>query len=47
MSNPIKPTIKTEFFPILILIITGIASFYFYYHFPERVATHWDIAGQP
>lgn len=25
----------------------GILSFYFYYNFPEQVATHWNIAGEP
>jgi uncharacterized membrane protein len=47
MSNPIKPTIKSEFFSILIIAISVFASFYFYAHFPARVVTHWDFAGQP
>jgi len=46
MQNPIKPTIKTELFPILLLIITSITSFYFYSIFPEQVPMHWNIAGE-
>jgi len=46
MSNPIKPTIKSEIFSLAILAISIAASFYFYAHFPARVITHWDFAGQ-
>ena len=46
MSNPIKPNFKTEIIPILVLLITAVSSFYFYYNFPEQVATHWNIAGE-
>jgi uncharacterized membrane protein len=46
MTNPIKPTLKTEIFPIILILTAAIASFYFYAHFPERVPTHWDFAGQ-
>jgi uncharacterized membrane protein len=46
MTYPIKLTLKSELLPIIILIATAIASFYFYAHFPERVPTHWDFAGQ-
>ncbi|MDD5071308.1 MAG: SdpI family protein [Patescibacteria group bacterium] len=46
MPNPIKPTIKTEILPLLILLATAISSFYFYAHFPERVPTHWNFAGE-
>ena len=45
--NPIKPTIKTEFFSLLLIAISIAASFYFYAHFPERVVTHWNFAGEP
>jgi uncharacterized membrane protein len=44
--NPIKPTLKTEITPILMLIISFIASFYFYGRFPSRVPSHWNFAGQ-
>lgn len=47
MSNPVKLTIKSEIFSLVILAISLVASFYFYAHFPDRVITHWDFAGRP
>ena len=47
MASPIKPTLKTEIAPIILLLAGVIASFYFYQNFPERVVTHWNFAGQP
>lgn len=44
--NPIKPTIKTEIIPLAAIIVSTIASFYFYAHFPESVPTHWDFQGE-
>lgn len=44
--NPIRPTLKTEVLPILLLVIAVLASFYFYAHFPERVPIHWNMAGE-
>ncbi|MDO8669503.1 MAG: SdpI family protein [Candidatus Buchananbacteria bacterium] len=44
--SPIKPTVKTEIFPLLLLILTLAASFYFYNNFPDRIATHWNFEGQ-
>jgi len=46
MANPIKPNFKTEFIPILLILLSIIASFYFYDHFPEKVPTHWNYKGQ-
>ncbi len=46
MKNSICPTFKTELIPILSVVISIVLSFYFYAHFPERVATHWNIQGQ-
>ncbi len=46
MKNPIKPNLKTEILPILLLAIAGVLSFYFYAHFPEQVPTHWNLAGE-
>lgn len=46
MSNPSKPTIKTELFPLLVLAITALSSVYFYSHFPDIVPTHWNIHGE-
>ena len=47
MSNPIKPTLKTELVPIIFVLTSIILSFYFYANFPEQVVTHWNAAGQP
>jgi uncharacterized membrane protein len=47
MLNPIKPTIKSEIFSLVLMAISVDASFYFYLHFPARVVTHWNLAGQP
>jgi uncharacterized membrane protein len=46
MNNPIKPTLKSEIVPVLLILISAAASFYFYAHFPERVPMHWNFAGQ-
>ncbi len=46
MSNPIKPNLKTEFIPILFILITLISSFYFYVFFPVQVDIHWNIYGE-
>ncbi|MFH1172934.1 MAG: SdpI family protein [bacterium] len=46
MDNPIKPTFKTEFIPLLIILITILASFYFHSHLPETVPSHWNIQGE-
>ncbi len=44
--NSIKPTIKTEIWPIILVGLAIISSFYFYVHFPERVPIHWNMAGE-
>lgn len=46
MSNPIKPTIKTEFIPLLLIILTLASAAYFYNKLPERIAIHWNFSGQ-
>lgn len=46
MANPIKPTIKTEFIPLAFLILTMFSSVFFYNNLPERIATHWNFAGE-
>lgn len=45
--NPIKPTLKSEIIPCLLIITSILASFYFYSRFPARVATHWGFNGEP
>ena len=46
MSNPIKPTIKTEFIPLALILLTIFAAIFFYNSLPERIATHWNFAGE-
>lgn len=46
MSNPIKPTLKSEVLPLLLIALSFAAAFYFYPRFPAQVVTHWDFAGQ-
>ncbi len=45
MSNPIKPTLKTEIIPIIFILVTLVVSFYFYAFFPDQVAIHWNVQG--
>lgn len=47
MSNPIKPTIKTEFIALCLIILSLATGVYFYNNLPERIAIHWNFAGQP
>ncbi|MBI4779454.1 SdpI family protein [Candidatus Falkowbacteria bacterium] len=46
MANPIKPTIKTEFIPLLLIILALASGVFFYNNLPERIATHWNFAGE-
>ncbi|MFZ2310725.1 MAG: SdpI family protein, partial [Patescibacteria group bacterium] len=46
MSQPIKRTLKTEWFPILLLLIAVGFSAWSYNLLPDMVATHWNIQGQ-
>lgn len=46
MPSPIRSNFKTEFLPLLIILITGLASFYFFNNFPEQVPIHWNMAGE-
>jgi uncharacterized membrane protein len=47
MTNPIKPTLKTEILPLAIMLFSIITSIYFYFNFPARIPIHWNFAGQP
>jgi uncharacterized membrane protein len=47
MYKSYKPSFKTEFIPLSLIIISTIASFYFYFNFPDQVAIHWNMSGQP
>lgn len=45
--SPVKPTYKTEFLPLLFIVLAVAASFYFFATFPEQVPVHWNIHGDP
>ena len=46
MEHPIKITAKSEALPIGLTAAALVLSAYFYLRFPEKVATHWNFAGQ-
>ncbi len=46
MKSSLKLTVKTEILPLVLVIGSFIASFYFYAHFPEQVPIHWDLEGK-
>lgn len=46
MNNPIKPTLKTEILPVLLMAVVAFSSFYFYFHSPNIIPTHWNFAGE-
>ncbi len=47
MKLPYSINRKQESITISILALNIIASFYFFSHFPSRVAIHWNLYGQP
>lgn len=47
MKNPLGLTVRTEAVPLLLLIAAWVLGLYFYQHFPDRVASHWNFYGQP
>ncbi len=46
MPYPLKLSWKTEIVPLFCTLAAWPLGLYFYAHFPERVATHWNLAGQ-
>ncbi len=44
--HPAKITLKSEIIPILLIVASIAASFYFYANFPDKVATHWNYQGE-
>ena len=41
-----KPSLKSEWLPLLLLAASWVIAVYFYRHFPALVATHWDSSGR-
>lgn len=46
MSNPIRPSFKTEWFPVALIILSFAIGLYFYNNFPAQVASHWNWRGE-
>lgn len=46
MPLPIKLSPKSEALPLVLIILSAFASFYFYFNFPSQVPTHWNFKGQ-
>ncbi|MFA6919106.1 MAG: SdpI family protein [Patescibacteria group bacterium] len=46
MNNPIKPTLKSEIIPLVLIIATILLSIFFYPMLPEKMISHWDFQGQ-
>lgn len=46
MKSPIKHSLKTEIWPILLLILTIGISYWAYPQLPDKVITHWNFYGQ-
>ncbi|MDO8443279.1 MAG: SdpI family protein [bacterium] len=46
MKNPIKYSLKTEVWPLLIFLATVGLSFWVYPQLPEKVISHWDFNGK-
>ena len=46
MSNPIKPTFKTEWWSVIMIVLAFLAGAHFYSRFPAQVPTHWNFQGQ-
>lgn len=44
--NPIKPNLKTEILPVIMIMATVFSSFYFFSKFPDQVPVHWNMAGE-
>jgi len=44
--NPVKPTWKSEWLPIILIIASFALGFYFYKHLPALVPSHWNINGE-
>jgi len=46
MSNPIKPTWKTEIIPILLISFSIISSGLIFLQMPSQIPTHWNFKGE-
>lgn len=46
MSNPLKPGLKSEWFPLLLILASFALGAYFLSIFPAEVAIHWNVRGE-
>lgn len=46
MKSPIKHSLKTELWPILLLLFTAGFSYWAYSKLPAKIITHWNFYGQ-
>lgn len=46
MKNFLKLSFKSEVLNIILLLVSIVASFWFYTHMPETVPIHWGITGE-
>ncbi|OGY48164.1 MAG: hypothetical protein A2840_02275 [Candidatus Buchananbacteria bacterium RIFCSPHIGHO2_01_FULL_47_11b] len=46
MANPVKPTVKTELVPLLLIAAVLIGGFILYPLLPDQVPTHWNFRGE-
>lgn len=44
--NSIKPTLKSEWLPLLLILLAIGLGFYFQANFPDIIPSHWNINGQ-
>lgn len=45
--NPLKPSLKSEWLPLSLIILSALLAGYFYTQSPAVVPIHWGIDGQP
>jgi uncharacterized membrane protein len=46
MKSPIKYSFKTEIWPLIIFLLAVCLSLWSFQYLPERVITHWNLAGK-
>lgn len=44
--HPLKPTLKTEWISLLLIILAALLGIYLQSHLPARVPSHWNLAGE-
>lgn len=45
-KHPIKISFKTEWFPLSLILLAVLSSFWFFYLFPPLVPSSWNLTGQ-